>query len=65
MVLIVGSVVDVGKLLSQLQRSEREKEDFQSRLEATNTIMSNLKEAAEKHNSIKDKLMVTRSALSC
>jgi len=51
-----GTVVDVGKLMSQLERSKQEKFDSEARLETTHQIVANLKEAAEKHVSIKEKL---------
>ena len=52
-------MVDVGKLMSQLERSKQEKFDSEARLETTHQIVTNLKEAAEKHVSIKEKLQVS------
>ena len=52
-------MVDVGKLMSQLERSKQEKFDSEARLETTHQIVANLKEAAEKHVSIKEKLQVS------
>ena len=45
--------------MSQLERSKQEKFDSEARLETTHQIVTNLKEAAEKHVSIKEKLQVS------
>jgi len=51
-------VVDVGKLLSQLERSEQARFDADSRLSATNKILSNIRETEGKQTAIKEKLQV-------
>merc|ERR1712029_994922 len=51
-----GSVVDVGKLLSQLKRSEKARSDTEANLKSALKNVHDLKEASEKHTSVKDKL---------
>ncbi len=53
-----GSVVDVGKLLSQLKRSEKARSDTESQLKTALKTVAECKEAAEKHTSVKEKLQV-------
>ena len=53
-----GVVVDVGKLLSQLERSEQARFDAESRLSATNKILSSIRDAEGKQTAIKEKLQV-------
>ena len=55
---ISGVVVDVGKLLSQLERSEQARFDAESRLSATNKILSNIRDAEGKQSALKEKLQV-------
>ena len=57
-VLFSGSVVDVGKLLSQLKRSEKARSDTEANLKSALKNVGDLKEASEKHTSVKDKLQV-------
>ena len=54
----IGVVVDIGKLLSQLERSEQARFDADSRLTATNKILSNIRETEGKQQAIKEKLQV-------
>ena len=56
-----GSVVDVRRLVSQLRRSENARSETVARLGDANKQLSELKDAAEKHNSIKDKLQVSKN----
>ena len=58
-----GSVVDVGKLLSQLKRSEKARSDTEANLKSALKNVHDLKEASEKHTSVKDKLQVRFSSL--
>ena len=58
--IMLGTVVDVGKLLSQLERSEQARFDAESRLSATHKILTNIREAEGKQTAIKEKLQVTR-----
>jgi len=51
-----GSVVDVGKLLGQLKRSEKARSDTESQLKSAHKTVQDLKEASEKHSSVKDRL---------
>merc|ERR1711988_722139 len=51
-----GSVVDVGKLLGQLKRSEKAGSDTESQLKSAQKTVQDLKEASEKHSSVKDRL---------
>jgi len=51
-----GVVVDVGKLLNQLERSEQARFDAESRLSATNKILSNIRDAEGKQSALKEKL---------
>ena len=51
-------MVDVGKLLSQLERSEQARFDAESRLSATNKILSSIRDAEGKQTAIKEKLQV-------
>ena len=51
-------VIDVGKLLSQLERSEQSRFDNESRLSATQKILSNMRETEGKQSAIKEKLQV-------
>jgi len=51
-----GSVVDVGKLLGQLKRSETARSDTESQLKSAHKTVQELKEASEKHSSVKDRL---------
>ena len=51
-------MVDVGKLLSQLERSEQARFDAESRLSATNKILSNIRDAEGKQSALKEKLQV-------
>ena len=55
---MLGVVVDIGKLLSQLERSEQARFDAESRLSATNKILGNIREAEGKQAAIKEKLQV-------
>ena len=55
---ILGVVVDVGKLLNQLERSEQARFDAESRLSATNKILSNIRDAEGKQSALKEKLQV-------
>ena len=57
-----GSVVDVGKLLSQLKRSEKARSDTEANLKSALKNVHDLKEASEKHTSVKDKLQVRFSS---
>ena len=57
-VLFSGSVVDVGKLLSQLKRSEKARSNTEANLKSALKNVGDLKEASEKHTSVKDKLQV-------
>lgn len=50
--------MDVKKLLSQLERSEKARSEVQSRLTETSKTLSDLKEASERHFLIKEKLQV-------
>ena len=54
----LGMVIDVGKLLSQLERSEQSRFDTESRLSATQKILSNMRETEGKQSAIKEKLQV-------
>ena len=56
---ITGSVVDVGKLLTQLKRSETARSDTESQLKSACKSVQELKDASEKHASVKDKLQVS------
>ena len=56
---IPGSVVDVGKLLTQLKRSETARSDTESQLKSACKSVQELKDASEKHASVKDKLQVS------
>ena len=56
---ITGSVVDVGKLLTQLKRSETARSDTESQLKSACKSVQELKDASEKHSSVKDKLQVS------
>ena len=56
--LYLGMVIDVGKLLSQLERSEQARFDNESRLSATQKILSNMRETEGKQSAIKEKLQV-------
>ena len=56
--MISGVVVDVGKLLNQLERSEQARFDAESRLSATNKILSNIRDAEGKQSALKEKLQV-------
>ena len=58
LLLIPGSVVDVGKLLSQLKRSETARSDTESQLKSAQKTVQEYKEASEKHFTVKDKLQV-------
>ena len=53
-----GTVVDIGKLLTQLERSKQEKFDSESRLDTTQQIVANLKESAAGHHLVKGRLEV-------
>merc|ERR1711936_1248879 len=53
-----GVVVDIGKLLSQLERSEQARFDAESRLSATHKILTNIREAEGKQTAIKEKLQL-------
>ncbi len=53
-------MVDVKKLVTQLRRSETARGETESRLNDANKQLAELKEAADKHNSVKDKLQVSR-----
>lgn len=55
---ISGSVVDVGKLLGQLKRSEKARSDTESQLKSAQKTVQEYKEATEKFNSSKEKLQV-------
>ena len=55
----VGSVVDVGKLLSQLSRSENCRVEIESQLAETSKSLAEVKDVASKHASSKDKLQVS------
>ena len=57
---ITGSVVDVGKLLGQLKRSEKARSDTESQLKSAHKTVQDLKEASEKHSSVKDRLQVSK-----
>ena len=48
----------MAKLLSQLKRSEKARSDTESQLKAALKTTQELKEGAEKHSSIKEKLQV-------
>ena len=52
-------VVDIGKLMNQLDRSEQARFDAESRLSATQKILSNIREAEGKQSAIKEKLQVS------
>ena len=56
---ITGSVVDVGKLLSQLKRSENARSDTERQLKSAQKSVQELKDASEKQSSAKDKLQVS------
>ena len=56
--LLLGSVVDVSKLLSQLKRSEKARSDTESQLKSALKTTQELKDASEKHSSVKEKLQV-------
>eukprot|EP00096_Caligus_rogercresseyi_P016684 TRINITY_DN948_c0_g3_i2.p1 TRINITY_DN948_c0_g3~~TRINITY_DN948_c0_g3_i2.p1 ORF type:complete len:1140 (-),score=383.85 TRINITY_DN948_c0_g3_i2:278-3697(-) len=51
-----GKVVDVGKLLSQLARSEKALMETEATLNSTTKSLTELQHASEKTNSLKDKL---------
>merc|ERR1712008_321850 len=51
-----GSVVDVGKLLTQLKRSETARSDTERQLKSACKSVQELKDASEKHSSVKEKL---------
>lgn len=56
----------MGKLLSQLERSEKARVDVEAKLTDNLKSLNELKEASEKHNSVKEKLQVIfRCANSC
>ena len=55
---IEGSIVDVRKLMSQLERSEKARGESEARAGDYLKSLNDLKEASEKHNSIRDKLQV-------
>ena len=59
-----GSVVDVGKLLSQLKRSEKARSDTEANLKSALKNVHDLKEASEKHTSVKDKLQVIQDLVN-
>lgn len=54
-----GSLVDVEKLMAQLERSEKARLDTEKRLQDTTKALNDLKESSEKHTSIRDKLQVS------
>ena len=56
--IILGSVIDVAKLLDQLKRSEKARSDTESQLKSTQKSLSDLQHAADKHASVKEKLQV-------
>ena len=62
---MLGVVVDIGKLLSQLERSEQARFDAESRLSATNKILGNIREAEGKQAAIKEKLQVRSVYIIC
>ena len=47
--------------MAQLERAKQEKFDSESRLETTQQIVANLKEAAEKHINWKEKCQVSHT----
>ena len=57
-ILIVGSVVDIKKLLGQLDRSEKARVDTEKKLTDVSKAHKELKDAAEKHAALKDRLQV-------
>ena len=57
-ILFPGSVVDVGKLMKQLTKSEKAKADLELQLADTNKNLAEVKEVSNKHASSKEKLMV-------
>ena len=61
---IPGSIVDVRKLMSQLERSEGARGESEARAGDYLKSLNDLKEASEKHNSVRDKLQVRRMLYS-
>ena len=53
-----GSIVDVKKLMNQLERSERARVDSEARAADYLKSLTDLREASEKHTSVRDKLQV-------
>jgi len=51
-----GSIVDVRKLMSQLERSEKARGESEARAGDYLKSLNDLKEASEKHNAVRDKL---------
>ena len=62
---MLGVVVDIGKLLSQLEHSEQARFDAESRLSATNKILGNIREAEGKQAAVKEKLQVRHAYIIC
>ena len=50
--------MDVRKLMSQLERSEKARGESEARAGDYLKSLNDLKEASEKHNSVRDKLQV-------
>lgn len=55
---ILGSVIDVTKLLDQLKRSEKARSDTESQLKSAQKTVSDLQNASDRHVSVKEKLQV-------
>jgi hypothetical protein len=59
-VCVSGSIVDVRKLLSQLDRSEKARGESEAGAAEDLKALNDLKEASDKHTSIRDKLQVRK-----
>ena len=57
---IAGNLVDVKKLLNQLERSEKARGEAESKLAETAKSLSDVKDANERHTSVKEKLQVNQ-----
>ena len=54
--------MDVRKLMSQLERSEKARGESEARAGDYLKSLNDLKEASDKHNSVRDKLQVREGA---
>ena len=57
--LFLGGVVDVGKLIGQLSKSEKSRAEMEQQLADAVKTLNDVKEVSNKHSSSKDKLLAS------